>query len=304
MDICLLNDLLKYSSIPFVVSALLPTSGQRRAYLGSFEQTKPAVLKITSTNESVVARIQREIRILSSLDSKYFPKVYHFAYVTKENIADYIDHLIQDKCTDIPTVSPFFYTVEEYVENIGWEKALPVIRGEAEFIGFMSRMFEALALLWEKHVVHRDIKPDNILITASMEPVIIDLGIARSFQAGTKDLTAMFFQTPCTPQFAAPEQLLNKRDEITYKSDQFAMGVTAFYLLTGKFPYGSMEEDGVDVVLRNMHEGRLDSFDSVPFINKDLFEFVLRLLAVQPFQRFRTSQDINTALAAIRGMRP
>src|SRR5690606_5109832 len=139
-----------------------------------------------------------------------------------------------------------------------WEDHIDSFRADEKlFSNFLKNIFTALNVLWEKKIVHRDLKPDNILIRSDLTPVIIDLGIAKSMREGTQAITHVFGHSPCTPQFAAPEQLANNKTEVTYKSDQFAIGVIAFWVMTGSFPFGAISDIGPEGFLKNINENNV-----------------------------------------------
>lgn len=157
-------------------------------------------------------------------------------------------------------------------------------------------------MLWQKKIVHRDLKPDNILLRKNLLPVIIDLGIAKSFRDGTQNLTHYLFDTPCTYQYAALEQLRNSKTEITYKTDQFAIGVIAFQILTDKFPYGVVKEEGVEKIVDNLLSERSESIlNNNKFANVNLVKFIEKLLQAKPYKRFRNVEIILMKLQEIRG---
>ena len=86
-------------------------------------------------------------------------------------------------------------------------------------------------------LVHRDIKPANIMFRKNQpEPVLVDFGIVRDLSQTS--LTASWWPSgPGTPFFSSPEQLTNDKALIDWRSDQFAIGVIASLLLTGRHPY-------------------------------------------------------------------
>lgn len=88
--------------------------------------------------------------------------------------------------------------------------------------------------------MHRDIKPQNIIIKADGSPVILDFGIARDLEDET--ITPTGFQ-PFSWPFASPEQYFYKKDQISYRTDFFCLGIIAFYLYTGTLPFGQTKFD-------------------------------------------------------------
>jgi serine/threonine protein kinase len=90
------------------------------------------------------------------------------------------------------------------------------------------------------------LKPDNILIKTDGSPVIIDPAIAREAEQPGVTLSGLPFG-PCTPRYASPEQVLNRKNDITFKSDVFALGAIAYELFTGESPFDAGKDDLNDV---------------------------------------------------------
>lgn len=309
MDIVLLNSILNFLEINYYAINKLPVpvSGQRQAYLAANKKgCNGYVIKISPLFPITVARIQREINILSNIRSEYFPKFYFHSFITEENINNFYDNLDPKTQNELLAVSkkaevkPFLLTIEKYIINVPWKDCALELKEQCTLVDFLIDVFKAMKLLWGSQIVHRDLKPDNILIRPDRKPVIIDLGIAKSFKEGTMDLTGVFFHTPCTPRFAAPEQLFNNRTEITYKTDQFSIGVIAFLLLTDKYPYGDVEADGLEQVLENMANKNIYNVASLK-TNHRLLQLVLKLIQVEPYKRFRNVEYILTELSEIKG---
>jgi len=94
--------------------------------------------------------------------------------------------------------------------------------------------------VWEKNYVHRDLKPQNIIIRKDGSPVVIDFGIARDLNDGT--ITPSGFQ-PNSWRFASPEQFFGNKEFISYRTDFFCLGIIAYNLFTGKNPFGDSIEE-------------------------------------------------------------
>lgn len=305
----LLNEILTYTEAGYTVVSKIVESGQRVVYKANHlaSNLSSFVLKTSPIYPESVARIQRELKILEEISSINFPKSVYSQFVSLEQIQYFIDNF--DPKLDIEKINylkslklkPFFITVEDFVEHTKWDDHLEIFRNDEKlFASFILKIFESLNILWEKKIVHRDLKPDNILIGRNLEPVIIDLGIAKSMREGTEAITHMFGHSPCTPQFAAPEQLTNNKAEVTYKSDQFAMGVIAYWVLTGAFPFGAISDVGPERFLKNISENNVTHVKSLkPDISENMSDFIMKLITIQPYQRFRNFKDIEATLNLI-----
>lgn len=106
----------------------------------------------------------------------------------------------------------------------------------AEAIRVARELLTALQILSDVGVIHRDVKPENVHLTADGRVVLLDLGIAR--QVGQVSLTddhAIF--GPLTPGYGAPEQIRNEKRRISARTDIFATGVVLYECLSGANPF-------------------------------------------------------------------
>jgi serine/threonine protein kinase len=128
------------------------------------------------------------------------------------------------------------YIAMEWIEGqplrqiLDAEKKLPIDRA----VRMVLRVCEALGYIHENGVVHRDLKPDNIMVDADDRIKLIDFGIAR--EAGARRLTyARLTKALGTPDYVAPEQVRNKRGDA--RCDLYAAGVMLFEMLAGELPF-------------------------------------------------------------------
>lgn len=309
MEIEILNRILTFLETDFKALDLITSdSGQRTVFRGEKANESPCVIKTAQLIPIRVARIQREISILQSIDSSYFPKI-HLSYaVTQELISNFVSQLDPKKegsfleLVKNNEVNPFFLTVEDFVENESWDSCLVKLRDFKNLTNLIEHIFRGLEILWNEKIIHRDIKPENVLLQKnSLTPVIIDLGIAKSLRPGTAQITNPLAPTgPCTLNYAAPEQI-SKSADLSYKADQFSVGVTAFWILTGKYPYGSIEEIGIEGLLENLGKDGAQPIVEMAADTPELLKnFVLKLLQIEPYKRFRNPSEIFEQLNKIR----
>jgi serine/threonine protein kinase len=307
VDAQLLNTMLNYLEFGVHIDREYFRSGQRVVYFGKTkDQDADVVVKYCIYNETRVARIQREINILCKLTSTSFPNIIKYQYVTNESIQQIIDNLdpeeqrMEIEFLKASNLKPFFVTVEGFIPNIKWSEAIGNPPNQKRLIDLLLKIFEALSMLWGNKIVHRDLKPDNILITPSLNPVIIDLGIAKSLNEGTKNITNPIFGSPCTPWYASPEQMTIDGD-VTYKSDQFSMGVLAFEALCGRHPYGSQGDASIEEITANIASNQIQSFESAmqPY-SLELRDFIRKLLEYHPYKRFRQGAEIVGSLLKLK----
>jgi serine/threonine protein kinase len=97
----------------------------------------------------------------------------------------------------------------------------------------IQKILEGLAFAHHCGVIHRDIKPDNIMITPQGQVKIVDFGLARSCQAG--NTLSQTGQIMGTPYFMSPEQC--NGETVDLRSDIYSLGITFYYLLSAQYPY-------------------------------------------------------------------
>ena len=188
------------------------------------------------------------------------------------------------------------FLVMEYIDGVPldrWcdERALSV---EAR-IELFNRICDAVHYAHQRLVVHRDLKPGNILVTADGTPKLLDFGISKllgpdgssAASAETIDASALL-----TPRYASPEQLTGS--PISTASDIYSLGVLLFELLTGVGPYRTQNDSLVEMMRVVMHEGPSRASTAVadePLARRlrgDLDLIVAKALANEPGERYES----------------
>ena len=111
--------------------------------------------------------------------------------------------------------------------------------GELEVLDIGYKIASALDMALKHNLLHRDIKPGNILFNADGEPKLVDFGLARSAEAEPESTTV----TEGTPYYVAPEKI--KRERETFLSDMYSLGCTLYHALTGHVPFEAPERGGI-----------------------------------------------------------
>ncbi|MDP9011529.1 MAG: serine/threonine protein kinase [Pseudomonadota bacterium] len=199
------------------------------------------------------------------------------------------------------------YLVMEYVDGISitefCERQLLSLR---ERLALFKKVCEAVQFAHQNLVVHRDLKPDNILVVADGTPRLLDFGTAKLLVPVAAEALTGFTQQGLqifTPQYASPEQVLG--GAITTASDTYALGVLLFVLLTGRPPY-AVKEFTTGEMLRVICSEQpprpgsvLATAGCADFrIDADLDAIALKALRKEPAQRYPAVEQLSADVEA------
>jgi serine/threonine protein kinase len=170
-----------------------------------------------ASNDVLLRRLEREFEVARRLDHP---------------------HMVRSLDVSVTTTPP--YLVMEYVDGLSLgdiidsRGALP----EREAVSLITQVAEALHEAHQNGIYHRDIKPDNILLTSDGQAKLTDLGLAKDLSSGS-DLTNIG-RALGTPNFMAPEQMLNAKN-VDARCDVYGLGATLYMMTTGAIPFGANE---------------------------------------------------------------
>lgn len=233
-----------------------------------------------ATMPGAAERFLREARAAAGLDHPNIARVYD---------------------VDKAGVTPFM--VMEYVDGTNLHQVVadhgPLsVERAAEYI---RQSAQGLQHAHENGLVHRDIKPGNLILDRNGSVKMLDLGLARFFDSTkNENLTQKFDEKSIlgTADFISPEQAMNS-SKVDIRADIYSLGCTFYYLLTRRFPF---DEGSVTQKLL-WHQTKQPSSikDHRPDVPDDLIEIIEKMMAKKPADRFQTPAEIVEALTPFGG---
>ena len=151
------------------------------------------------------------------------------------------------------------------------------------------RVLDALRYSHERGVIHRDIKPDNILIDREGRPYITDYGVAKSQLALVKTQAGTLLGSPA---YMSPEQLQGRA--LDGRSDLYSVGVTLYKALAGELPFSG--EDTFRATMKRLSEQPRPLSQALPGVDPSLEAIVMRALEREPDRRFSNAAEFCAAL--------
>jgi predicted Ser/Thr protein kinase len=236
------------------------------------------LLRSVMEDEDAVERFRREIVLLSEVKHPAVPAVSGWGYFNGEYffVADFIDG------RDL--------------------RSLTKARGPwpvAEATAIVAQVAEALHAAHEKGIVHRDVKPHNIMLRQDKRVFLLDFGVARAFGHDMQTITATGMLVG-TPEYMSPEQV--DSHSVDARSDIYSLGVVLFELLMGKPPFAG------DTPLAVAMKHKLEPPQSPRALRQEipywLERVVLRCLAKEPASRYPSAARLALELSRPRSEQP
>ena len=229
-----------------------------------------------SNDEKFVRRFQREALNSSSLSHPNIVEVY-----------------------DVGDDNGQYFIVMEYIEGKNL-KTLLKKRGKltvSEVIDIMSQIADGLSVAHDSYIIHRDIKPQNIMILENGLVKITDFGIAMAMNATQLTQTNSVMGSV---HYLPPEQASGKGS--TLKSDIYSMGILMYELLTGVLPYRG--DNAVEIALKHLKEPLPSIREILPDIPQSVENIILKSAAKNPKNRYNDAramyEDLKTCLDETR----
>ncbi|MBA3938663.1 MAG: serine/threonine protein kinase, partial [Planctomycetes bacterium] len=191
-----------------------------------------------------------------------------------------------------------WYMVIEFIEGSSLSRQIAdrLMLPVEDLAPLMMQCLAGLAHVGAQGIVHRDIKPDNILITSEGIAKIADFGLAKDVSANNDatDLTAVGLAMG-TPAYMSPEQCMGRK--LDGRSDLYSLGVTAYLALTGEKPFTG--QSSFEVMTKQREQQPVPPSKLNPHIPREVSDLVMRMLAKSPSDRFSDAEACRAAWAEL-----
>src|SRR5882724_2179483 len=230
------------------------------------------------------------IKVLTHRDPRYVERFRREAQVLAKIGHPSIIQIYEIVGSDEDTADP--YIVMEYFEGRPLDALLrqgPL--APAQVVSVLRQCAEGLRKAHANHVIHRDIKPGNLMLSPSGEVKILDFGVAKLRDAKS-DLTGE--SVLGTRYYMSPEQATGY--SIDARSDIYSLGITAFHLLTGRKPFEARSK--VDVMLMQVKKP-LPRLTALAPCDDRIMHVVEKMCAKKPAERYQSCDELMAALDAL-----
>ena len=198
---------------------------------------------------------------------------------------------VMDAETD--SIQDVSYIVMEFIDGgtlrriLKIQKTLP----EVQALLIIKSVAEALKAIADHKIIHRDIKPDNIMFTRHGDVKLADLGIAKN-EEDDVNITKNDMMIG-TPAYLSPEQIENPKD-VDIRSDIYSLGATLYEMLTGTTPYAG--KNTYDILQKMISESIVDPRRKNPRVSAITAKIVMKMLHKNPAKRYQSPQALLDAL--------
>ena len=253
----------------------LGTGGMATVWLGYDtildRQVAIKTFKIDANDEDAVKRFNREAKAVTSLSHPNIVSIY-----------------------DVENEGEFYYLILEYVEGMTLKDYMiknPRIPIET-IVHIAKQIASGLSHAHQNGIIHRDIKPQNILMNANLTCKIIDFGIARAYGDTTLTQTNQMLGTV---YYLSPEQA--RGNVATAQSDIYSLGILIFEMITGQIPFKG--ESAVAIALKHLQEELPDIDKYRENVPQSVKNIVLKATMKNPNERYISSKELFEDLSTV-----
>jgi len=233
------------------------------------------LLPETNNREKALKRFNREAKTLANLSHSNIVKV-----------LDYGEY----------EGSP--YLVMEYIPGGTLSAKLGTPMPYAEAAAILAPVARALHYAHQQKVVHRDVKPSNILISDSGQPMLSDFGILKLIEVDETQGITGTGKGVGTPAYMSPEQIRGK--EVDGRTDIYSLGIVFFELVTGRKPYSATTP--IEVSLQHLHNPIPKAKQFIRDLPSDAEQVFVRSMAKNPEDRYPSMSSFAQALEKLSGV--
>ncbi len=259
------------------IDALIGRGGMSDVYRGMdvVLQRQVAIKILTDRSEDLRKRFLREAQSMARLNHTNIVGVYDAAQ--NDGVSYIVMELVQGRT--LATISPSELTVHTALR-------------------YILELLEALAFAHENNVVHRDVKPANIMVLANGAIKVMDFGLSRRTSEMSSVTNAG--EIVGTIAYLSPERFLGKIADA--RSDLYSVGVVMYEVFTGTVPFKNESDDLVAVIFAHVNEPPAALRTINPAVPAPIERIVLRLLEKDPERRYASAREVIVDIRTLLGL--
>ncbi|MHC4201819.1 MAG: serine/threonine protein kinase, partial [Planctomycetota bacterium] len=241
--------------------------------VGTEEYVALKVLPPSLADEERIARFRRESAIVRELDHENIVACVEFGFDKRRKV-----HFCALELVEGEDLGKRITRVGRFTED--------------EALSITSQMAMALQHAYFNGLVHRDVKPENVMVTADGTAKLLDLGLARQASQEATRLTesGMFVGSP---YYASPEQAMGQK-EVDTRSDIYSLGATLYHMVTGKPPFEGTT--ALAILQKHVNEKLPWPAEVNPELSDGLCTVVAKMMSKNPDDRYQTPNELNQDL--------
>lgn len=266
----------------YIIQDMLGKGGMARVYRGYDERLdRYAAVKViepnlVATDEEIADyrdRFQREARAIARLNHPNIVSIYQFG---------------QDESDTLYYMAMGYLSGQDLRHILKDTNQQDEYLSDQQILSIMQDIANALDYAHEQGVIHRDVKPSNIVVTEDGRAVLTDFGLALNTQEGT------IGNTFGSVHYIAPEQAVSSAQAVP-QSDLYSLGVVLFEMLTGRVPFEDIS--AMSVALRHISDPPPKPSSINPAITPEIESVIITAMDKDPTRRYQTGKAFVTALA-------
>ncbi|MGN0974787.1 MAG: Stk1 family PASTA domain-containing Ser/Thr kinase, partial [Gemmiger sp.] len=258
----------------YLIESVIGVGGMANVYKGQDVKTGTTVaVKVLKEefldNEELVRRFKNESKAISILDHPNIVKVY-----------------------DVSVTDRLQYIVMEYIDGITLKEYLKQRGGPLtwkEVVYFATQVLSALSHAHSKGIVHRDVKPQNIMLLADGSIKMMDFGIARFSRAQNQTVSDKAIGSV---HYISPEQA--KGDHTDARTDIYSVGVMLYEMLSGRLPFDG--NGAVSIAIKQISDKPTPLAEVAPNVPEGLRQITERAMEKDPKDRYQSAQEMLAAI--------
>ena len=261
----------------YEIGPLVGQGGMAQVYKGRHLALKRDVaIKLIhsylASREGFIERFQREAQLVAALRHPNIVQVY-----------------------DLETQAGVFYMVMEFIDGVTLGAQLEQMHAQGNLfplkqaINLLLDLCSALAYAHAQGMIHRDVKPGNVMFTSKGQPVLTDFGLAKIVGGTTNTASGLVVGTPA---YMSPEQAYGQSGDA--RSDIYALGVMLFELATGRLPFEG--DTPLSIILKQVNQPLPSAKQINPGLPEAIEQIIDKATAKKPEERYQTCAELAATL--------